>query len=315
MRIGARLFGIELPLSLHGGGGWGWGWKMAKLGVITDGISREFEHALAVMNEFDLDQAELQFLWDKEVGDLDDRQINRVQSLVKAHNVEVSCISRHIFGGLLLSAQSLDGHEYQAHLAALNRCIDMAQALDCGLARIMAFRKEMILFGSNGAEEWNVATGAWDKTVRLIARAVEIAEDRDITLVVETGNNAVITSAYLARKLIDEIGSEKLKVLWDPANSLYCAEAPFPDGCEALRGGYLGHVHLKDVNVAIHKATVQCRSLGEGDMGAHLPDMASALKADDYAGAISLESVYRPPGGSFEDGFRSSVETFKRLFS
>ncbi len=25
---------------------------MAKLGVISDGISREFEHALAVMNEF-----------------------------------------------------------------------------------------------------------------------------------------------------------------------------------------------------------------------------------------------------------------------
>ena len=46
---------------------------MAKLGVITDGISREFEHALSVMNEFDLRYAELQFLWDKEVGDLDDQ--------------------------------------------------------------------------------------------------------------------------------------------------------------------------------------------------------------------------------------------------
>ena len=57
---------------------------MAKLGVITDGISREFEHALSVMNEFDLRYAELQFLWDKEVGDLDDQQMNRVQQLLKA---------------------------------------------------------------------------------------------------------------------------------------------------------------------------------------------------------------------------------------
>ena len=39
---------------------------MAKLGVITDGISTDFEHALKVMSENGLDQAELQYLWDKE---------------------------------------------------------------------------------------------------------------------------------------------------------------------------------------------------------------------------------------------------------
>ena len=35
---------------------------MAKLGVITDGISTDFEHALQVMNKNNLNQAELQFL-------------------------------------------------------------------------------------------------------------------------------------------------------------------------------------------------------------------------------------------------------------
>ena len=88
---------------------------MAKLGVITDGISRELEHVLAVMNEFDLTQAELQFIWDKEVGDLDDAQMDRVQHLVQAHNVEVSCVSRHIFGGLSVGATN---RVYQEHIAA-----------------------------------------------------------------------------------------------------------------------------------------------------------------------------------------------------
>ena len=45
---------------------------MAKLGVITDCISRDLEHALQVATEHDLEYAELQFVWDKEVGDLDD---------------------------------------------------------------------------------------------------------------------------------------------------------------------------------------------------------------------------------------------------
>jgi len=40
-----------------------------KLGVICDGISRDLAHSLDVMDEFDLQFAELQFVWDKEVGD------------------------------------------------------------------------------------------------------------------------------------------------------------------------------------------------------------------------------------------------------
>ena len=276
---------------------------MTKLGVITDGISREFERALAVMNEFGLTQAELQFLWDKEVGDLSDAQLDKAQRLVAAHEVEVSCVSRHVFGGLALGDLSLTAPVYLEHLAALNRCIDMAQALDCPLVRIMSFKKEMILFGSQGAEEWNVATGAWDKARELISGAAQIAEDRDITIVVETGNNAITNSAYLARKMVDEVGSERLKVMWDPANALYSTEAAFPDGYNSLRGGCLGHIHLKDVVVEIAKATISCRQLGTGEMAPYLDDMATALKADGYAGAISLESVYRPLGGSLRRRF------------
>ena len=286
---------------------------MAKLGVITDGISRELECALSVMNEFGLTQAELQYLWDVEVGDLSDAQLDRVQRLVAAHKVEVSCISRHVFGGLALGDLSPTAPAYLAHLADLNRCIDMAKTLDCPLVRIMSFKKEMILFGSRGAEEWNVAQGAWENARELIGGAVQIAEDRDVTLVVETGNNAITNSAYLARQMVDEIGSERLKVMWDPANALYSTEAAYPDGYQALRGA-LGHIHLKDVVVEISKATISCRQLGTGQMAPYLDDMATALKNDGYAGAISLESVYRPLGGSFEDGFRASVGALKAMF-
>jgi len=179
--------------------------------------------------------------------------------------------------------------------------------------RIMSFKKEMILFGSQGADEWNVATGAWDKARELIGGAVQIAEERGVTLVVETGNNAITNSAWLACKLIDELGSQRLKLLWDPANALYATEAAYPDGYDALRG-YLGHLHLKDVVVDIAKATVTCCQLGGGQMAPYLTDLATALAADAYAGSISLESVYRPPGGSFEDGFRASVGVLKKLF-
>jgi sugar phosphate isomerase/epimerase len=287
---------------------------MAKVGVITDGISRDFEHALDVMNEFGLEYAELQFLWDKEVGDLSTAEISRVQDLVRAHDVKVSCISRHIFGGLWLGDMERDNPVYLEHIEALRRCIDTAKALDCPLVRVMSFRKEMILFGSCGAEEWVVSRGAWEKLLELLDFPVRIAEEGGVTLVIETGNNAMITSATLARKLIDQLGSSRLRLLWDPCNSLYCNERTYPDGYEVIRGGYLGHIHIKDAEMDIPSATVVCTVLNTGHMAPYLDSLATALRRDNYGGVVSLESVYRPEGGSFEDGFRASVGVLKQLF-
>jgi len=173
----------------------------------------------------------------------------------------------------------------------------------------------MILFGCNGAEVWNANNTAWAKFQELLKPVVKMAEDEGITLVVETGNNAMITSAFLGHKLIDELGTDHLKVLWDPANSLYCNERAYPEGYEALRGGYLGHVHIKDSNVDIPKASVQQCALGTGQMAPFLDDIARHLSEDSYDGTISFESVYHPDDGSFEEGFAASIDRFKQIFS
>ncbi len=49
-------------------------------------------------------------------------------------------------------------------------------------------------------------------------------------------------------------------------------------------------------------------------MAPYLADIAAALKPDKYQGVVSLESVHRPDNGTFEDGFRQSLSTFKQLF-
>ena len=49
-------------------------------------------------------------------------------------------------------------------------------------------------------------------------------------------------------------------------------------------------------------------------MAPFLEDLAAALVEDEYEGVISLESVYRPTGGTFEEGFLASVDRFKEIF-
>ena len=289
-----------------------------KLGVITDGISRDLPRALRVMAEYGIEYAELQFIGAKEVGDLDEAETAQAAAELRARGIRVPCVSRHIFAGLSLAALEEDDAPYRAQLAALRRCIAFAQRLDCPLVRVMSFRKEMILAGGFGAEQWIVANEAWGRLLERMAPALRIAEEEGITLAVETGNNAMINSAWLARKLIEELGSPRLRVLWDPANSLFANEPAWPDGYAALNsereGNLLAHLHIKDARVSIPRAHVDCAELGAGDMAPQLAPLAAALVRANYDGVISLESVYRPAGGSFEDGFRASVGRLKALF-
>jgi len=284
-----------------------------KLGVITDGISTDLEHALKVMNETGIEHAELQFVWDKEIGDQTEEEIQRIKKLVAQYNVKVPCITRHNFVGLPVMTTEPEDEAYQKHLAGLKRCINIAKELGTTLVRVMSCRKEMIIFGSNGAEKWVASTGAWEKLLKLMEAPVKLAEDEGITLAVETGNNAMVTSGWLGRKLIDDLGTEHLKIIWDIPNTLYCTEVPFPDAYEEIRD-YIAHIHIKDCQANISRATVRFCPLGEGDMAPYLEDIASALRNDGYQGVVSLESVYRPDNGTFEDGFRECLPVFRDLF-
>ena len=80
--------------------------------------------------------------------------------------------------------------------------------------RIMTQKKEQILWSHNGAEQWNVAKGAWDTMPPMIALAVDFVRQAGVTLVVEAGNGTMVNSNYKARKLIDELDAkDTFKVL------------------------------------------------------------------------------------------------------
>ena len=153
---------------------------MAKLGVITDGISLDLEHALRVMQKNGLNQAELQFLGDKEVGDLSADDLIKTKQLVDQYDMQVSCISRHNFAGLGVHEVTVGDTNYNHHMDKLKQCIGMAQQFNAPLVRIMSFRKEMVLFGEDGAEKWNVSAGAWEKLVKLMGPVVELAKKENI---------------------------------------------------------------------------------------------------------------------------------------
>ena len=280
---------------------------MFKLGTITDGISRDFEYALDTMVATGLEYVELQYLWEKQVGDLTDADIERVRGLIAARNLKVSCISHHNLSALPVDT-AVVAPAYREHITTLQRCINVAQALGTNLVRIFSFRKEMVLFGAEPV----ISEGAWATLMNRLEEPLQIADAAGITLVMETAISGNVTSALLARKLIDALDVPHLKVLWDPCSSLYCTEVPYPDGYEAIRE-HIAHVHLKDGVVNLPAATFDFCAMRQGQMDPYYNDIVDALKRDGYEGAISLESVYTPVGGTREDGFRASLPVFMEL--
>ena len=284
-----------------------------KLGIITDGVSQDPEIALRFCAEEGIEYADFQFVWDTEIGDHTDDQIKTLKRLTREYGIKVGCLTRHNFAGLPAKIETLESNEYHRQMLKYKHCFEIANELECKIVRIMSTRKDMILFGSHGAEEWVTAQGAWDAQVALYREPVEYAKKMGTMIVTENCNGGQVTSNYLARRLIEKLGSDILKILWDPCNAMYCTERPFPDGYGEGKN-LIGHIHIKDARIDIARATVEFRSLGTGDMAPYLLDIAHALKSDGYDGIVSLEANYRPLGKDFIDGTRSSIRHFRRIF-
>ncbi len=64
----------------------------------------------------------------------------------------------------------------------------------------------------------NETAGAWQEMVGTLRRLIEIADRDDLVLAFEPETGNVVDTSTKARRLLDEIGSPRLKVVLDPAN-------------------------------------------------------------------------------------------------
>jgi sugar phosphate isomerase/epimerase len=284
-----------------------------KLGVITDGIDQDYTRVVEVMRETGARYAELQTVWDQEIGDHTREEVAEIRRINDANGIEVPILSPYAFRGLPIGIEPSDA-AYQNEVRKLKAVLDVAEVLGTPLVRILTFTKVPTMWGFHGFD-YHLSNNntSWSKFLKLMEIPVGLAADRNVTLCFETGTSQVITSCYLARKLITDLGADNLKVLWDVANAMYVQESPYPDGYEAIRE-HLAHVHLKDWKTDLVRSEADAVPLGQGEVGPYLEDIAAALRADDYQGVISLESVYRPDGGTWEDGYRASWPTLERIF-
>lgn len=285
-----------------------------KIGVITSGISQDFETACHVMNMTDVEYADIQYVWKKEICQLTDKEVDRLKSLAKNYNIKFGCMAQRTFSGLDIITTQVGDKIYNENMDKLKRTIEIGKELGTNKISTMAFAKKQVIFGHHGADfSETEGNKHWDMLLRLFEPIIQLAEDEKIRLVVENGFSTMISTAYLARKLIDDLDTNALKVLWDPCSALYGGELAYPDGYEMIHD-HIGHIYIRDAKICIPQARVDFRPIGYGDMATHLMDIAKRLREDDYKGVIALENSYRPDGGDFVDGYYQDIVTLKKIF-
>lgn len=136
----------------------------------------------------------------------------------------------------------------------------------------------------------NQSPEAWRDLVASLETAIAIADEYDLTLAFEPEVNNVIDSPQRARRIIDEMGSARLKVVIDGANIFHKGELPhmtrvLTEAFE-LVGKDIALAHAKDLD---HDGDAGHLAAGTGLLDFDL--YLKLLRESGYDGAIILHGL------------------------
>lgn len=287
---------------------------MFDLGIITDEATDDFERGFELAHAWGLRYVELRQGWGKNVLQLGDEELDRLQEGLERYGLSVTAIASPVFKSPLDEVPrdvqadfALAGVEsMEAQLELLERACELAVRVGAPLVRIFTFWREP------WTEE--VAAALTEK----MERAARVAQKHGVTLAVENEPVCIVGTGRELGRLCVELGRAlpadlrpHVGALWDPGNALSGGEAdPYPGGYAALGSCRLLHVHLKDL-VRSQGGAPSFVPLGQGDVD--FAGQLRQLRNDRYSGVLVLETHYAPPHLSREEAAYACVAAAREV--
>jgi sugar phosphate isomerase/epimerase len=259
----------------------------------ADEISPELDEQLETLAEESISYMELRSVWNTNVLDLTDDELDRVKSAAAERGIRVSSIGSPI-GKVPVT------DPFGPHLERLRHALHAADAMQAPYVRVFSF------FIPEGQEPGHYREEVIDRMGIMAGEA----EDSGVTLLHENEKEIYGDVPSRCVDLLAGVGSPALRAAWDAANFVQCGVSPYKEGYASLRP-YVEYVHVKDALSG--SDTVVPAGEGEGQ----LPETLSALRASGFDGFFSLEphlaSAGTYSGFSGPDLFRKAAGTFKEL--
>jgi sugar phosphate isomerase/epimerase len=216
---------------------------------------------------------------------------------------------------------ALDAGEWQTAVDEFRGAIEVAQVLGADRLRVYA--------GSWQPEQQDRAAH-WDQLVAALRTLAPEAADAGIRLCVENHFGTMTQTAADTARLVSEVGSPAVRVLYDQTNLTFTHDETWEEAF-AVQGELIGHVHVKDLvfkdpeapfrasdtaRVKAEERAVRSRVVGTGVVP--WADILEELVRRGYDDVLSLEYEYRWHPQDLPDpaiGFKDSALALRKMLA
>jgi sugar phosphate isomerase/epimerase len=263
-----------------------------RLAVINDEITQDFERACQIVShDFGLQWIELRAMWNKNVTDLDDKEVAEANKILATHRLRVTDIASPLFKtdwpGAPISKQSERRDQFHANFDAaaqdrlLDRCISLAKSFNTQRIRCFDYWR------LDNPTPYRAAINAKlkDAAERCARHNLILLLENEMSCNTGTGEEAAATLAA--------IPNSNFMLNWDPGNAAALGSTPYPNGYDLLPKDRIGHCHCKDV-VRQPGGKYEWAPVGGG-----IIDWVGQLRAlhrQGYHYGLSLETHWRGAG-------------------
>ncbi|MFZ0520975.1 MAG: sugar phosphate isomerase/epimerase family protein [Candidatus Acidiferrales bacterium] len=281
-----------------------------RLAVINDEITQDFEKACQIVSgDFGLEWIELRSMWNKNVTELDAKQLDDARKILAQHKLRVTDIASPLFKtdwpGAPVSRQSERRDQFHASFDAtaqdklLERCIALAKTFETDRIRCFDFWR------LDDPAPYRAAINA-----RLQQAAQRCAKE-NLILLLENEMSCNTATGEESAAVLKAIPDKNFMLNWDPGNAAALGSTPYPDGYALLPKNRIGHCHCKDV---IRKPD---HKYDWAPVGAGIVDWVGQLQAlhhDNFHYGLSLETHWRG-AGTPEASTRISMDGLKKTLA
>ena len=279
-----------------------------RIAVINDEISQDFGRSCEVAScEFGMRWIELRGMWNKNILNLDPKEIAEARRILEKYKLRVTDIASPLFKvdfpGAPQSKYS-ERNDFKADFnfrqqeEVLERSIELAKTF--GTDRVRCF------------DFWRLQDQAPYRAAinQKLVDAAEKAGKHGIFLLLENEGACNTATGAEAAGVLAAVTSPHLMLNWDPGNAAASGEKAYPDGYNLLPKERIGHCHCKDSVQRDKQKDYEWEAMGRGIVD--WVGQFRALKRDGYHYAVSLETHWRG-GGSPEESSRQSWAGMKAI--
>ena len=264
---------------------------MFRISCFADEVCPDLNGQIEFMAANHIQYVELRSVWDKNVLDLSDGELDAVKGRLFENSIKVSSIGSPI-GKVNIT------DDFGEHMKRLERAIHAALTMESKYIRIFSFYMD------------RRDTDRYEETViGRLNQMLEIAVKNNIVLLHENEAGIYGESSEHCQILMEKLGGPNFKAVFDPSNFIIAGEDAYGQSFKRMEK-YVEYVHVKDSV----KSTKEIVVAGEGD--GHIKQIMDELRQKDGL-FVSLEPhlalAGRFAGFTGPELFKKALDAFRLI--